>query len=208
MTRPSRVSALRLPSVRPERSMLALASAATAYHIASKPVARARRTSMSSDWAGDLSAEVEAAVAAVQRAMRLWCVVAVSCTRMCTCSAPSTAQRPRTDGRVPLPPAATHSPATWSWQMATPPAVRRWTRVTRRQATQLGQKSHVATTFYAGSPQPASPPHSHEAAHGPGMGLQSACLRLQPGRLRLQASRSSRRATTRPSPPQTSPSKA
>ena len=76
------------------------------------------------------------------------------------------AYRPRTDGRLPLPPAATHSPATWSWQMATPPAVRRWTRVTRPQATQLGQKSHVATTFYAGSPQPAPPPHSHESALG------------------------------------------
>ena len=51
---------------------VAWASAATAYHVAAKPVARARRISMSSDWAGDLSAEVEAAVAAVQRAMRLW----------------------------------------------------------------------------------------------------------------------------------------
>ena len=55
--------------------LFALASAATAYHIAAKPAARAGRMSMSSEWAGDLSAEVETAVAAVQRAMQLWCVV-------------------------------------------------------------------------------------------------------------------------------------
>lgn len=63
--------------------------------------------------------------------------------------------------------------------------------------------------------QGAHSPHHHltgtsqrTATARNGMGLQSGCLRLQPGRLRLQASRSSRRATTRPSPPQTSPSKA
>ena len=48
--------------------LVAWASAATAYHVAAKPVARARRTSMSSDWAGDLSAEVEAAVATLESA--------------------------------------------------------------------------------------------------------------------------------------------
>ena len=55
--------------------LVALAAAATAYHIAAKPAARTGRMSMSSEWAGDLSAEVETAVAAVQRAMQLWCVV-------------------------------------------------------------------------------------------------------------------------------------
>ena len=53
--------------------LFAMASAATAYHFAAKPAARAGLMSMSSEWAGDLSAEVETAVAAVQRAMQLWC---------------------------------------------------------------------------------------------------------------------------------------
>ena len=79
------------------RMLVALAAAATAYHIAAKPAARAGRMLMSSEWAGDLSAEVETAVAAVQRAMQLWCVVAVPracsacCARamhmQCTCGA-------------------------------------------------------------------------------------------------------------------------
>ena len=122
--------------------------------------------------------------------MRLWCVElcrAHACARVVHPARPNgsasrphparhhgSASRPRTDCRVPLPSAATHSPATWSWQMATPPAVRRWARVTRPQATQLGQTSRVAPCAQeaqllltpasqvrhcmVGSPQPASRP--------------------------------------------------
>ena len=71
--------------------------------------------------------------------------------------------------------------------MATPPAARRWTRVTPPQVTQHGRNSRavthrsggpaacpasqsvclpVTTTLLAGSTQPTRPPHSHESGHG------------------------------------------
>ena len=155
--------------------LFAVASAATAYHIAARPAARAGRMSMSSEWAGDLSAEVETAVAAVQRAMQLWCANPPG-------SAP---ERPRSPGlgleltaRVPLPPACSNALAC-DMEVADGDATSGKTMDacdTTAGATQHGQSPmqspsvqeaqllapasqsvflSATTTFLAGSPQPA-----------------------------------------------------